>query len=83
VFPLESLVNPFYPLDVPHDFLIFQKPSEAPTKTPWLTVVPQFDKNPLLYTEASTATATGMAERASIKFSHPGTSVKPVILLFP
>ena len=49
VFPVASLMNPVYPHDVPHEFLILQLPPTIPTKrTPWLSLVAQLLKTPVL-----------------------------------
>jgi len=88
VLPLASLMYPLSPQVAAQEFLIFQYPSVAPTKsTPWLTAVPQLAKTPLLYAPqllASTATDTGVLERAVRRSSHPvSISTYPEILYDP
>jgi len=62
VLPLANLMYPLSPQTVPHEFLILQKPSSRPTNvTPWLSLVAQLLKTPVLYglqLVASTATET-------------------------
>ncbi len=87
VFPLASLTKPFSPQVVPHEFLILQYWSVTPTKvTPWLSLVAQLLKTPLLYLDqlvASTATETTLAEMAVARSLQLVISVYPDILKLP
>lgn len=87
VFPAATLINPFYPQLVPHEFLTTQFPPLTPTKvTPWLREVAQLLKTPLLYLDqlvASTATETTLEAIALVKAAQLLTSVNPAILNGP
>jgi len=87
VFPLASLMCPFSPQVVPHEFLMVQNWSVTPTKvTPWFNWVLHPLKTPLLYDdqlEASTATEIGLPVRAVAKVLQSLISVNPEILNGP
>ena len=64
VFPGDSVMNPFSPHVVPHEFLTIQESSVLyPTnRTAWFNPLAQFEKTPLLYLlqfVASTSTVNG------------------------
>ena len=87
VFPLASLMKPFSPQEVPHEFLIHQYWSVIPTRvTPWLSLVAQLLNTPVLYLDqlvASTATETTLVTKALAKSLQLVTSVYPEILKGP
>lgn len=87
VFPLASLMYPFSPQVVPHEFLMVQLLSETPVKvTPWLSLVAQLLKTPELYLDqlvASTATETTLLTMALAKSLQLVISVNPEILNYP
>jgi len=64
VSPDFKVIYPFYPHEVPQEFLIIQFPlaSYPVAKTPWFKLVLQLEKTPDLYNDqlvASTATEVG------------------------
>ena len=87
VFPLATLMYPFYPHDGPQEFLTIQASAVTPTnKTPWSRLVLQLLKTPLLYGDqllASTATETGLPTTAVAKVLQSFMSVNPETLNGP
>jgi len=87
VFPDASLINPDSPQLLDHEFFIHHAPPLTPTKvTPWLSLVPQLLKTPLLYEDqlvASTATEVGLALIEAAKSLQFLISVYPEILKGP